>query len=100
MRRAFVLCNVLSEQDVEWIISKEFVMEDVRNRAKSSTSLLVKTVIRQFAGCRIESLVVTQVFDAVWESSGHPTSDLSRVENGRDDSSCAVIENRVTGGIA
>ena len=74
-------------------------MEDVRNRAKSSTSLSAKPGVRQFAGCRIESLLVTQVFDVVWEASDLPTRSLSHIENCPDDSAFAVVENRVTGGI-
>lgn len=75
-------------------------MEDVHNRAKSSELPAVRTVVRQFAGCRIELQVVGQVFDVVWEASLLSAPRMSPDDCHRDNSSFASVASRVNEGAA
>ena len=75
-------------------------MEDVQNRAKSSELPPVRTVLRQFAGCRIELQVVAQVFDVVWEASLLSAPSATTVDCHRDSSSFASVASRVNEGAA
>jgi len=45
-------------------------MEDRRRLQAAPASLAIATVVRQFAGSRVERQIVARVFDLAWLSSG------------------------------
>ena len=77
-------------------------MEDVRSPGKSSASRPESTVVRQFAGSRVERQVLAQVFDVVWHISGCPTPSLAGRENEQRSLSYDAVRlaMRVTEGVA
>jgi hypothetical protein len=50
---------------------KEFVMDDECLAANAPVAIVQATVVRQFAGSRVERQLLSQVFDLVWLVQGH-----------------------------